>query len=431
MGALGQSVRSDSGKLTNAAYNMMWGANNRVAMAKWSVGEYFDDFAPVAAVRLRAAALSFVSFVTGRRMLTLSALAAAVLVLVVVPTGAAPVRSGQTVHSGAPDVVLEQGAPESLDPAFPAGTLAADLLSYGGPAGDLYTAGAEGNATNAGDYVARQSYLAIDIPNEELTSPADFAAVGLFDESDGDAVFLRAYAVRPDISPSEAFKWLLSARDFSDDGFDGDYDITEILGSVAPVSDLHSGGNEIVIPESEAVLAAFSSYYSSDYDGAGQGSAGQSSASLMEESGAEPEGLENDMPFQAVSESNWSYIWPADGELTSKFGYRKSSVGSTNHKGIDIGGVYGSSIYAADAGEVIVSEWSNSYGYVVQIRHENGHVTLYCHCSSLLVKVGQTVEQGQTIARMGATGWASGTHLHFEIIIDGENVDPLLYLPET
>ena len=128
--------------------------------------------------------------------------------------------------------------------------------------------------------------------------------------------------------------------------------------------------------------------------------------------------------------SGCEYRWPAQGEITSTFGYRRASVGSTNHKGLDIGGSYGQSIFAADEGEVIVSEWSNSYGYVVRIMHTNGHITLYCHCSSLLVRAGDTVAQGQEIARMGATGMASGTHLHFELIIDGVNVDPLLYLPE-
>lgn len=137
------------------------------------------------------------------------------------------------------------------------------------------------------------------------------------------------------------------------------------------------------------------------------------------------ENFEADQPVVAVL----SYIWPTQGEVTSRFGRRSASVGSTNHKGADIGGSNGQPIYAAGAGEVIVSGWSDSYGYIVQIEHENGHITLYCHCSKLLADVGDTVYQGQEIARMGATGIASGAHLHFEIIIDGVNVDPLLYLP--
>ena len=125
-----------------------------------------------------------------------------------------------------------------------------------------------------------------------------------------------------------------------------------------------------------------------------------------------------------------SYIWPAIGNMTSPFGYRNATVGSRNHKGIDICGKLRDPIFAADGGEVTVSRWSSSYGYVTQITHENGHVTMYCHCSKLLVSEGDTVSQGQEIALMGGTGLATAIHLHFELLIDGVNVDPLLYLPE-
>ena len=124
-----------------------------------------------------------------------------------------------------------------------------------------------------------------------------------------------------------------------------------------------------------------------------------------------------------------AYILPASGVLTSRFGYRKTSIGSSNHKGIDISGFYGEPIHAAGGGEVIVSGWSDSFGYVIHIQHDNGDVTLYSHCSKLLVGVGERVDQGQEIARMGQTGIASGVHLHFELIVNGVNVDPLLYLP--
>ena len=119
------------------------------------------------------------------------------------------------------------------------------------------------------------------------------------------------------------------------------------------------------------------------------------------------------------------YIWPASGTLTSAYGRRSSSVGSSNHKGIDIAASRGTPIYAADGGEVIVSETSNSFGKYIRILHDNGHITLYAHCDSLLVKAGERVAQGQIIARMGQTGVSSGVHLHFEIIVDGTNVNPL------
>ena len=132
---------------------------------------------------------------------------------------------------------------------------------------------------------------------------------------------------------------------------------------------------------------------------------------------------------ESSPESASAYIWPADGTLTSRYGYRSTSVGSSNHKGIDISGMYGDPIYAAADGEVIVSGWSNSFGYVIHIQHDNGDVTLYSHCSALLVSVGERVDQGQDIAKMGKTGIASGVHLHFELLINGQNVNPQSYLP--
>ena len=128
----------------------------------------------------------------------------------------------------------------------------------------------------------------------------------------------------------------------------------------------------------------------------------------------------------AVPGSN--YIWPAHGNLTSGFGYRNATVGSKNHKGIDICAKLDDPIYAADSGVVIVSERSSSYGNYIEIKHDNGQVTLYAHCNSLLVSVGDEVAQGQQIALMGRTGRATAIHLHFELIINGENVDPELYL---
>ena len=129
-----------------------------------------------------------------------------------------------------------------------------------------------------------------------------------------------------------------------------------------------------------------------------------------------------------TTDSVGAYIWPSNGTLSSRFGSRSASVGSTNHKGIDITGRTGDPIYAADGGEVVFSDWSRSFGYMIQIRHDNGHITLYAHNSELLVSLGERVAQGQQIALMGATGIASGVHLHFELIINDKNVDPLEYL---
>ena len=129
-----------------------------------------------------------------------------------------------------------------------------------------------------------------------------------------------------------------------------------------------------------------------------------------------------------LEESAGSYIWPADGPITSLFGYRDTTIGSLDHKGLDIGGSFGQLIFASDGGEVIFSDIDDNYGLVVRIRHDNGDITLYAHCSSLLVREGERVWQGQEIARMGLTGVTNGVHVHFELIIDDVNVDPLNYL---
>ena len=129
-----------------------------------------------------------------------------------------------------------------------------------------------------------------------------------------------------------------------------------------------------------------------------------------------------------LTASRGSFVWPSDGQVISKYGYRKATSGSSNHKGVDIGGVKGQAIVAADGGEVIFSGRDGLFGKVVRIKHDSGDITLYAHCDSLLVEAGERVSQGQEIACLGATGNADGVHLHFELIIDGENVDPMEHM---
>jgi len=130
------------------------------------------------------------------------------------------------------------------------------------------------------------------------------------------------------------------------------------------------------------------------------------------------------------SQSNpGGYIWPVDSRyITSTVGGRASpgGIGSTNHKGTDIGRVgYTSPIYASKAGTVIVSQYSNSYGNYVVISHGSGNTTLYGHMSSRKVTVGQYVNQGDVIGITGSTGNSTGPHLHFEITENGVRVNPL------
>jgi len=120
------------------------------------------------------------------------------------------------------------------------------------------------------------------------------------------------------------------------------------------------------------------------------------------------------------------FIWPAQGILTSGFGWRWGRI----HQGIDIAGPVGTPILAAAAGVVEFSGWNDGgYGYMVDIRHSDGTVTRYAHNSALYVRSGQSVNQGQLIAAMGSTGFSTGPHLHFEIRPNGgAAVDPMTFL---
>lgn len=116
--------------------------------------------------------------------------------------------------------------------------------------------------------------------------------------------------------------------------------------------------------------------------------------------------------------------------LSDTYGARILNGKKDYHYGIDYSANYGTSIFAAASGKVIYSQYSNSYGYCIKIQHPDGKITVYAHCSELLVKAGDTVEQGELIAKVGNTGYSFGNHCHFEVIIDGEKVDPALYIYE-
>ena len=120
------------------------------------------------------------------------------------------------------------------------------------------------------------------------------------------------------------------------------------------------------------------------------------------------------------------------GMVTSEFGYRKDPfTGQTKgHSGLDLGTGKGTPIRAALPGTVYVVRYSTSgYGYHVMVDHGGGFVTLYAHCSKILVTEGQTVNAGTVIAEVGSTGRSTGNHLHFEVRINGEKQNPRSYLP--
>lgn len=136
--------------------------------------------------------------------------------------------------------------------------------------------------------------------------------------------------------------------------------------------------------------------------------------------------------YKTKSIGDIKFVWPcpASSRITSKFGARSSPTkgASTNHKGIDIGAATGTNIVAAAAGEVVVSTYSYSAGNYVMLNHGGGVYSVYMHASKLLCKVGDTVKQGQVIAKVGSTGYSTGPHLHFGIRVNGTYVNPTQYV---
>lgn len=142
---------------------------------------------------------------------------------------------------------------------------------------------------------------------------------------------------------------------------------------------------------------------------------------------------ENGPGMSGSGEREGNFIWPLSiaGRISSRFGPRVAPVpgASTYHKGIDIAAPTGTSIVAVAAGTVVTATYSSSAGNYVMINHGNGVYTAYMHASKLLCKVGDTVPQGKIIAEVGSTGYSSGPHLHFSVIVDGIYVNPEHYLP--
>lgn len=135
---------------------------------------------------------------------------------------------------------------------------------------------------------------------------------------------------------------------------------------------------------------------------------------------------EGSIPVQGTGQ----LIWPVSGRLSSGFGYRIHPIFHVRkmHTGIDIGAGSGTPIKAADSGTVVQAGWRGGYGKTVVVAHGGGLTTLYAHQSAILVGVGDTVDQGDVIGRVGSTGYSTGPHLHFEVRVDGRPVDPMRYL---
>ena len=124
--------------------------------------------------------------------------------------------------------------------------------------------------------------------------------------------------------------------------------------------------------------------------------------------------------------------WPVPGQstITSDFGIRIHPITKVEkmHTGVDISSPMNTTVVAAQSGTVIYADWYGGYGKVVMIDHGGGYTTLYGHNNSILVTVGQAVNKGDAIAKSGSTGYSTGPHLHFEVRVNGEYVDPIPYV---
>ncbi len=142
-------------------------------------------------------------------------------------------------------------------------------------------------------------------------------------------------------------------------------------------------------------------------------------------SGEEWVGAANGATLMSVGDK---LMLPYDGRISSPYGWRIIWGSSEFHKGIDLiaheGGCYGDPIYAAEDGVVSFADRRGGFGRLVEISHSQSTKTLYAHCSELLVEEGDTVKKGDVIALVGNSGKVTGAHLHFEVQVNGESVDP-------
>lgn len=148
----------------------------------------------------------------------------------------------------------------------------------------------------------------------------------------------------------------------------------------------------------------------------------------------EPEIIEAKEVVSVFAESTsplpFEYTAPSTAEIGSGFGERIHPVDGINkfHYGVDYSAQYGEDILAFAAGQVISSSYCEGYGYYIIIEHDETYKTLYAHCSELLVEAGESVVLGQCIAKVGATGLATGPHLHFEVHENDICIDPELFI---
>jgi murein DD-endopeptidase MepM/ murein hydrolase activator NlpD len=139
-------------------------------------------------------------------------------------------------------------------------------------------------------------------------------------------------------------------------------------------------------------------------------------------------------PPTGAAASNIPSIWPITGPLRTGYGMRNDPFGGSSvefHKGQDISAPTGTPINATADGVVVIARWVKGYGYGIYIDHGNGISTRYGHLSRIDVAEGQTVKRGEHLGLVGSTGRSTGPHLHYEVRINGEAINPLRFLPST
>ncbi|MFE2089860.1 peptidoglycan DD-metalloendopeptidase family protein [Streptomyces sp. NPDC059460] len=156
------------------------------------------------------------------------------------------------------------------------------------------------------------------------------------------------------------------------------------------------------------------------------------STSSADKSASQPKASESAKASAAAGQStNSGYVHPVPGNHTTAYRASGSNWSSGSHTGIDFPVATGTSVKAITSGTVVTAGWGGAYGNQVVIKHADGHYSQYGHMSSLSVSAGQTVTAGQQVGLSGATGNATGPHLHFEIRTGpayGSDIDPIAYL---
>lgn len=181
--------------------------------------------------------------------------------------------------------------------------------------------------------------------------------------------------------------------------------------------------------EYAAQLAAQQNTYYAPSGSGNSSSAAASSGSTASGAAGNGEGVSTASPS-----FDGSFIWPVDSTyVTSRYGVRDAPTAgaSTNHKALDIGAKSGDPIYAAADGQVAAATYNNGLGYYVSIEHDGDTATRYSHMTNFIVQPGEYVKQGQIIGYVGESGIATGSHLDYAVIKNGEQVDPMQFYDES